>query len=122
MAPLGEVYKESSMIIEFKSKAAASFYMTEPVTRLVFSAIGHEFAPSGIFTAEQVRAIRFKLGHAIEQSRLRDRASIAQQDESSLAGESSAQDPQIGLSQRAFPLLEMLTAAEKHQVPVVWGV
>ncbi|MBU6326012.1 MAG: DUF1840 family protein [Verrucomicrobia bacterium] len=110
------------MIIEFKSKAAAGFFMTEPVMRLVFTAIGHEFAPSGIFTAEQVPAVRSKLAHAIEQSRLQDRASIAQHDESSLAGESNAQDLQVGLSQRAFPLLEMLAAAEKQKVPVVWGV
>ncbi len=67
--------------------------------RLVFSAIGYEFAPSGIFTAEQVPAIRLKLAHAIEQSRSQDGVTLAQHDESSLAGESNAQDFQVGLSQ-----------------------
>jgi hypothetical protein len=28
----------------------------------------------------------------------------------------------VGLSQRAFPLLDMLKAAEKKGVPIVWGV
>jgi hypothetical protein len=37
-------------------------------------------------------------------------------------GLTSMQELPIGLSQRAFPLLEMLTAAEKKKVPVVWGV
>jgi hypothetical protein len=47
---------------------------------------------------------------------------MAQYNESILPQESTTQDLEVGLSQRAFPLLEMLIAAEKQKVPVVWGV
>jgi hypothetical protein len=47
---------------------------------------------------------------------------MTQYNESNLPTESNAQDLEVSLSQRAFPLLEMLIAAEKQKVPVVWGV
>lgn len=110
------------MITEFRSKAAGGFFMTEPAVRMVFSAIGREFTPNGIFTEEQVPVVRRKLANAIEQSRSQDRAAMAQYNESILPPESTTQDLQVGLSQRAFPLLEMLIVAEKQKVPIVWGV
>ena len=110
------------MITEFRSKAAGGFFMTEPAVRMIFSAIGRDFTPSGIFTEEQVPVVRRKLANAIEQSRSQDRAAMAQYNESILPQESTTQDLEVGLSQRAFPLLEMLIAAEKQKVPVVWGV
>lgn len=110
------------MITEFKSKAAGAFFMTEPVMRMVFAALGQEFSAKGIFTVEQVPVVREKLARAIAQSRAQDRAAIAQHEEASQSGETSARELPIGLSQRAFPLLEMLEAAEKKKVPVVWGV
>jgi hypothetical protein len=110
------------VIIEFKSKAAGAFFMTEPVMKMVFSAIGTEFSPKGIFTAERIPEIRRQLAAAIERSRQQDQARIDQHHDQVREGEASAQEFPIGLSQRAFPLLEMLSAAEKKKVPVVWGV
>ncbi len=110
------------MIIEFKSKAIGGFFMTEPVMKIVFSAIGQEFSEKGIFTADQVPIVRAKLASVVEQSRVADRGRLASHDEAVREGEAAAKDFPVGLSQRAFPLLEMLTAAEKKKVPVVWGV
>ena len=110
------------MIIEFKSKATGGFFMTEPVMKMVFSAIGQEFSEKGIFTEAQVPVVRAKLQAIVEQSRMADRSRLASHDEAVREGEAVAKDLPVGLSQRAFPLLEMLTAAEKKKVPVVWGV
>ena len=110
------------MIIEFRSKAAGGFFMTEPVMKMVFAAIGQEFAAKGIFIEAQIPEVRSRLAVAIDQSRQRDQSRLNQHDESVREGLTAAQELPIGLSQRAFPLLEMLTAAEKKKVPVVWGV
>lgn len=110
------------MIIEFKSKAIGGFFMTEPVMKMVFAAIGQEFSEKGIFTETQVPIVREKLQAVVEQSRHADRSRLESHDESVREGEALAKDLPVGLSQRAFPLLEMLTAAEKKKVPVVWGV
>ncbi len=110
------------MIIEFKSKASGGFFMTEPVMKMVFSAIGREFSEKGIFTEEQVPIVRAKLAQVVAQSRMADRGRLQSHDEAVREGEASEKDLPVSLSQRAFPLLEMLTAAEKKKVPVVWGV
>lgn len=110
------------MIIEFKSKAAGAFFMTEPVMKMVFAAMDLEFAPKGIFTEERVPLVREKLAAAVARSRQQDQARLHQHEDAARAGETIGQDLPVGLSQRAFPLLEMLTAAEKKKVPVVWGV
>ncbi len=47
---------------------------------------------------------------------------MSQHDEAVRQGEASGKELPVGLSQRAFPLLDMLTAAEKKNVAVVWGV
>ena len=96
--------------------------MTEPVMRMVFAAIGQEFSTKGIFTEAQVPEVHSRLAAAIDRSRQQDQSRLNQHDESVREGLTAAQELPIGLSQRAFPLLEMLAAAEKKKVPVVWGV
>lgn len=120
---LWSVHREQcSVIIEFKSKAAAGFFMTEPVMKMVFAAIDVEFALKGIFTETQVPQIRAKLARVIEGVKSNDQAKIEEHDEAARQGEANGKELPVGLSQRAYPLLEMLIAAEKKNVPVVWGV
>ena len=96
--------------------------MTEAVAQIVFDALGRELTPQGIFTAEQVPAVRRELAAVVERSRQQDRQALDQHDEAVRQNERSAQDLPVGLSQRAFPLLDMLTRAEEKNVAVVWGV
>jgi hypothetical protein len=110
------------VIIEFKSKAAGSFFMTEPVAQMVFAAIGIELTPQGIFTQEQVPVIRSKLAAAIQSTRAQDRDALNRFDEAQRESMSPASELPVGLSQRAFPLLDMLAQAEKKKAAVVWGV
>jgi hypothetical protein len=110
------------LIIEFKSKATGLFIMTESVATMVFSAMGLTFEPKGIFTAEQVPVMRQRLQEAIDQARTHDKARLEEHDESVTEGEVLARDFPLGLSQRAYPLLDMLIASERDGVAVVWGV
>jgi hypothetical protein len=110
------------VIVEFKSKATGIFIMTEPVAKMVFSAMGLTFEPKGIFTVEQVPIMRQRLQQAINASKAQDKAQLEQHDESVAEGEAIARDFPVGLSQRAFPLLDMLAASERDGVAVVWGV
>lgn len=96
--------------------------MTEPVAQLVFKALQRELTPQGIFTAEQVPQVRAQLAAVVEQSRDQDRKALNRHDEAMGQGEASSRDLPVGLSQRAYPLLDMLTRAEQKKVPVVWGV
>jgi hypothetical protein len=110
------------VIIEFRSKATGSFFMTQAVAQVIFDALGRELTPQGIFTADQVPGVRHELAAVVEKSRQQDRQALDQHDEALREGQSRSEDLPVGLSQRAFPLLEMLTRAEKKGVPVVWGV
>jgi hypothetical protein len=110
------------VIIEFKSKAAGSFFMTEPVAQMVFAAIGAELTPKGIFTEDQVPVIRARLAAAIQSTRAQDRDALNLYDETQRESAAPAAELPVGLSQRAFPLLDMLAQAEKKKVSVVWGV
>lgn len=73
------------------------------------------FSSKGIFTEAQIPEIRGRLVAAIDQSRKQDQSRLNQHDESVREGLTALQELPIGLSQRAFPLLEMLTAAEKRK-------
>ena len=110
------------MIIEFKSKAAGAFFMTEPVARMVLSAAGLDYAEKGIVTAERVPVVRRTLADAVARSKQQDQDRLTAHDEAVREGEASTRETPVGLSQRAHPFLEMLTAAERQQVAVVWGV
>ncbi len=110
------------MIIEFKSKAAGAFFMTEPVARMVLSAAGLDYTEKGIVTAERVPQVRHTLAQAIARSKQLDQDRLTAHEEAVREGEASSRETPVGLSQRAHPLFEMLTAAERLQVAVVWGV
>lgn len=71
-------------------------------------------APSGIITADQVPAALLQLKAAADAARAADRDRADQ----ALPGTAV----RVGLSQRAFPLIEMLERAARKSADVVWGV
>ncbi len=96
--------------------------MTEPVARLVLSAAGLNYADKGIVIAERVPEVRKTLALAIDRSKQQDQDRLVAHEEAVREGEASSRETPVGLAQRAHPFLEMLTAAERQQVAVVWGV
>lgn len=112
------------MIYVFKSKASADVIMLPDHAKALFALLGRQLDDRGIIPVEQVAGVRVKLEAAIaaekaQQLQYDDEKSKEDQD-----GETSSQQKSehVQLSQRAFPFLEMLRAAEKSGKEVVWGV
>jgi hypothetical protein len=110
------------MLYEFKSKATGTVVMTGPVAERMLAIIGKEPGPRGIVTVEQ-------LGPAIEalqQAAELDRAAGQPPEAGEPVGRDGERDEDprraVSLSQRAWPLIEMFTAARAAKKDVTWGV
>ncbi len=87
----------------------------------IFQIIGREDAPRGVVTAEQVPDALQRLSAAVEQEKGDIKA--AQKDAGRTDDETEAAAAKsVTLGQRAFPLIEMLRAAQQRNVDVTWGV
>jgi hypothetical protein len=104
------------MIYEFKSRATGSIVMTEPVGNAMLEAIGREPAGKGVITTEQMPDAIARL-----EALSADNPPPEPEDNPAEAPESRIDAP-VSLSQRAFPLIEMLRAAHKAGKDVTWGV
>ncbi|MEO8938075.1 MAG: DUF1840 domain-containing protein [Burkholderiaceae bacterium] len=109
------------MLVTFKSKAAADVPMYAENAKMLLAVVGKslepESAPRGIITAAEVPTALAKLKAAADAARGADKERIdAVQDVTPGVAIS------VGLSQRAFPLIEMLERAAKEGRDIVWGV
>lgn len=105
-------------LIVFRSKAAGEIFMFEETARRIFEIVGKADAPRGVITAGQIPAALARLEAAVaaEKAQRRDAdAPAADADDPAAA-------PAVTLAQRAFPLIEMLRAAQKKGADVTWGV
>lgn len=105
-------------LVVFRSKAAGEiFYLAENARRL-FEIVGKDPAPRGVITAAQLPDAIARLVAAVEEEKALQKAAQPQEGE---AGTGDARRA-VTLGQRAYPLLEMLRAAQKRNVDVTWGV
>lgn len=111
-------------LVVFRSKAAAEIFMFAETARRILEIIDKADAPRGVITAEQVPEALARLTAAVEEEKAQRKAAQAQAEEAERRGEdnASASARAITLAQRAYPLIEMLRAAQKHGVGVTWGV
>jgi hypothetical protein len=110
-------------LVVFRSKAAGEIFMFAETARRIFEIIGRSDSVRGVITAEQVPEALARLVAAVEQEKtdIKTAAAAANQMDRRGSDEPPAATP-ITLGQRAFPLIEMLRAAEKKTVDVTWGV
>jgi Domain of unknown function (DUF1840) len=110
-------------LVVFRSKAAGEIFMFAETTRRILEIIGRSDTPRGVITAEQVPDALDRLVAAVEQEKAhaKEAAAAAEQDDRR-GNEAPASAAPITLGQRAFPLIEMLRAAQKRKVDVTWGV
>ncbi|MEY2655125.1 MAG: hypothetical protein RLZZ524_2153 [Pseudomonadota bacterium] len=107
------------MLYKFKSKAASDLIMTAPVGDRLLRVMGREPAPTGIFEVVDMPALMAALEAAIvtEEAAQRAAEEIAEAE-----GRSPPRRAEVGLRQRAWPLVEMMKRSHAADHPIVWGV
>lgn len=109
-------------LVVFRSKAAGEIFMFAETAQRIFDIIGKDNAERGVITADQVPAALARLQAAVDEEKQALKASDDEIEQSDRRGEDGVTARPITLGQRAFPLLEMLRAAQNKQVDVTWGV
>lgn len=108
-------------LVLFRSKAAGEIFMFPETARRIFEILGRGEAPRGVITAEQVPDALQRLVAAVDQEKADIKAAQQQADRTDEEAEAAAAKA-VTLGQRAFPLIEMLRAAQQRNVDVTWGV
>lgn len=119
-------------LLEFRCKAAGGFFMMPATFKEVCKVLNRPYAESGSWPEEDVAAILEVLEKEVQKDR--EQAALEKQtwEEENLRGrgymtyeQEEAQKKRlerVNFATRVFPMLEMLRAAEKRKVPVMWGV
>jgi hypothetical protein len=110
-------------LVVFRSRASAEIFMFAETAQRLLQIVGKTDFVRGVIRADEVGAALDSLSAAVEQekSALREQLERRQLDERSGQAH-SGQLQAITLGQRAFPLLEMLRAAQRQRVDVTWGI
>ncbi len=114
------------MLITFKSKAAAEVLMYREHAKRILDLL-HKDANRGVITAAEAgNAVRV-LEAEIAESKLHSGSEEVERDvvaHHGDAGDDSDHEPAeaVSFAARAYPLLEMLRAAQKERQDVMWGV
>ena len=107
------------MLITFKSNAAADLLMYKTHAKPLLDTLGKDL-DQGIITAEDMAAAITALENEITLSK---RQPVASNDESKDSYSDDLESgKQVSINARAFPLLEMMRAAQKVNTFVMWGV
>jgi hypothetical protein len=106
-------------LVIFRSKAAADITMFAESARRIFEIIGRPESARGVITSDQIPDALQRLTTAVEQDKAQNRASADAADDE--AASKGLQARGVTFSQRAFPLIEMLRAAQKKGADVTWG-
>jgi len=107
-------------LVIFRSKAAADITMFAENARRIFEIIGRPESARGVITAAQVPDALQRLTAAVDQEKAQHRAASADAANDEQEGK-GASARGVTFSQRAFPLMEMLRAAQKKNADVTWG-
>ena len=110
-------------LVVFRSKAASEIFMFAETARRILVIIGKEDTPRGVISAEQLDEALARLNAAVEEERAQLEQAREEAEEAQRRGETAAEGARaITLAQRAYPLIEMLRAAQRKKVDVTWGV
>ncbi|MCK2095970.1 DUF1840 domain-containing protein [Thauera aromatica] len=112
------------MLVTFKSAASADVIMFGAVARTLIDILGKTASgDSGIVTVPQLPEAITRLRAAIDEDRARQAERPHDPDAEAQAREAgrSGMAAPVSLAQRAWPLLDMLEASLRENVPVVWG-
>ncbi len=100
------------MLVTFTCKAYADITMFGDVALGMLKMMGHSETVPGAILAEDVPAALDRLKRAIEAAPVQSESREARDDDSD--------EPPVSLMHRALPLIELLTAAARQKVDVMW--
>ncbi len=107
------------MHYRFKSKADADLLMMQPIAEQLLAIVGREPAPQGIIESAVIPGAIAALEAAIADERAAQKRSGGDR----VADDSAeAHADRIGLSRRAWPLLEMMKRSVAEKADIVWDV
>jgi Domain of unknown function (DUF1840) len=103
------------MVVTFRSKASADVVMFGDVAIRLIKLMGHSGTVPGAILAEEVDGALINLKQAIEVEKAAPAGNEASQ-----ISEDDSDPPQVSLANRAWPLIELLTAAAAAKCNVMW--
>lgn len=123
-------------LLEFRSKAAAGFYMMPDTFRSACRVMGREYSEQGCLLSGDLQALIEKLTEEIAREKVllaelqakkaqREREGkgfLSYEEEEAQAEEERKALERVPMSVRFFPLLEMMQLAQKMHQNVMWGV
>lgn len=114
------------MLVTFKSKAAAEVTMYEEHAKALLEVI-HKDVKRGVITAQETANAVAKLEALVAESKIHPTTEEVKRDvvaHHGDAGDDNEHEPSqfVSFATRAYPLLEMLRAAQKGSNDVLWGV
>jgi len=100
------------MLVIFTSKAHGDITMFGDVAKHLIELMGHSGTIPSAIAAKDIPAAleRLKKAIAVEE---KDETEDSPDDEEAI-------EPQVSLGKRAFPLIEMLTAAAQEECSIMW--
>jgi Domain of unknown function (DUF1840) len=111
------------MLITFKTKAAADVLMYREHAKRILDLL-HKDADRGVITAAETSQAISILETEIAQNRSHPASDDVQRDVAAHHGDDHDHEPSqtVSFSTRAYPLLEMLRAAQQGGYDVAWGI
>ena len=108
------------MLVTFRSKAYPNITMFGDVAKQLLELMGHSGTIPSAIKAEDVPAAVARLEAALAQRRAADAAVAADVPKDDRGRVDHDAPRKVTLSQRAFPLLELLRAAAANKTDVLW--
>jgi len=106
------------MLITFKSPAAPDVRMLSDLAQYLLGLIGKRLGERGVLACGELPRAIDRLETAIHADQeLRAEYEASRQLHAAGTGEASG-----GLSQRAYPFLDMLRQAREHDADILWGI
>ncbi|HEX7635592.1 MAG TPA: DUF1840 domain-containing protein [Noviherbaspirillum sp.] len=113
------------MLVTFKSKAAADVLMYEEHAKRILDLL-HKDVKRGIITAAEAPKAVARLEAEIAESKLHPPSEEVQHDGAhhDESSDDNEHEPVefVSFATRAYPLLEMLRAAQREHNDVMWGI
>jgi hypothetical protein len=114
------------MLVKFRSKAAADVTMYEEHAKRILDLLDKD-VKMGIITAAEAAGAIARLEQEISESKAHPISEETEREAAAPGGDEGEDNEQeqaqyVGFATRAYPLLEMLRAAQKERHDVMWGV